>query len=99
MEDRVSITTKPASTSTVTSLSYTATGHRFRRSNQNNIRCPPEAGHYGLDGRRAVFYYTRVELPTIRAYERKAKDINKAQMDIVMGLANALKCEIRDLIG
>ena len=40
-----------------------------------------------------------VALPTIRAYERKAKDINKAQMDIVMGLADALKCEIRDLIG
>ena len=29
----------------LTALSYTATGHRFRRSNQNNIRCPPEAGH------------------------------------------------------
>ena len=40
-----------------------------------------------------------VALPTIRAYERKAKDINKAQMDIVMGLADALKCEIGDLIG
>ena len=34
-----------------------------------------------------------------RAYERKAKDINKAQMDIVMALADALKCEIGDLIG
>ena len=40
-----------------------------------------------------------VALPTIRAYERKAKDINKAQMDIVMGLADALKCDVRDLIG
>ena len=40
-----------------------------------------------------------VALSTIRAYERKAKDINKAQMDIVMGLADALKCDVRDLIG
>ena len=39
-----------------------------------------------------------VSLNTIRAYERKSKDINKAQADIVMGLARALKCEMKDLL-
>ena len=35
---------------------------------------------------------------TIKAYERKSKDLNKAQFDIVIKLARALKCEISDLI-
>lgn len=35
---------------------------------------------------------------TIRAYERKAKDIGKAQMDIVMRLAGALKCDVSDIL-
>ncbi len=39
-----------------------------------------------------------VSLNTIRAYERKSKDINRAQLDIVVKLAKALKCEIEDLI-
>lgn len=39
-----------------------------------------------------------VSLNTIRAYERRAKDIGKAQVDILMKLAAALKCEIADLI-
>ena len=39
-----------------------------------------------------------VSLNTIRAYERKAKDISKAQTDIVLRLAAALKCDIKDLI-
>lgn len=38
-----------------------------------------------------------VSLNTIRAYERKGKDLNKAQLDIVMRLAKALKCEVTDL--
>lgn len=38
-----------------------------------------------------------VSLNTIRAYERKSKDINKAQLDIVIRLAKALKCEVTDL--
>ena len=39
-----------------------------------------------------------VSLNTIRAYERKGKDINKAQIDIVLRLAKALKCEITELL-
>lgn len=38
-----------------------------------------------------------VSLNTIRAYERKSKDINKAQFDIVMRLASALKCNLSDI--
>ncbi len=39
-----------------------------------------------------------VSLNTIRAYERKSKDLSKAQFDIVVRLSKALKCEISDLI-
>ena len=38
-----------------------------------------------------------VSLNTIRAYERKSKDLNKAQFDIVMRLAKALKCDVSEL--
>lgn len=39
-----------------------------------------------------------VSINTIRAYERKSKDLNKAQFDIVIRLAKALKCEVTDLL-
>lgn len=39
-----------------------------------------------------------VSLNTIRAYERRSKDLNKAQFDIIMKLTKALKCEVSDLI-
>lgn len=39
-----------------------------------------------------------VSLNTIRAYERKSKDLHKAQIDIVMRLAKALKCEVTELL-
>ena len=39
-----------------------------------------------------------VSLNTIRAYERKGKDLNKAQFDIVMKLAKALKCDVSELL-
>lgn len=39
-----------------------------------------------------------VSLNTIRAYERRAKDIKKAQIDIVMRLAGVLKCDAADLL-
>ena len=39
-----------------------------------------------------------VSANTIKAYERKSKNLNKAQFDIVMKLAKALKCEISDLV-
>ncbi len=40
-----------------------------------------------------------VSLNTIRAYERKSKDLSKAQFDIVMRLAKALKCNVSELLG
>ena len=39
-----------------------------------------------------------VSLNTIRAYERKSKDLNKAQFDIIMKLAKTLKCEVSELL-
>lgn len=39
-----------------------------------------------------------VSLNTIRAYERKSKDINRAQTDIVLRLVSALKCDIADIL-
>lgn len=39
-----------------------------------------------------------VSLNTIRAYERKAKDIRKAQMDIVLRLSDGLQCRIEDIL-
>lgn len=39
-----------------------------------------------------------VSLNTIRAYERRAKDIGKAQADIVMQLVGALKCDVSDIL-
>lgn len=38
-----------------------------------------------------------VSLNTIRAYERKSKDLNKARVDIIANLAKALKCDISEL--
>ena len=35
---------------------------------------------------------------TSRAYERKSKDLNKAQCDIVVRLAKALKCDVTELM-
>ena len=40
-----------------------------------------------------------VPVNTIRAYERKGKNLNKAQVDIIMRLTKALRCEISDLLG
>ena len=37
-----------------------------------------------------------VSLNTIKAYERKSKDLNKAQFDIITRLAKALKCDISE---
>ena len=39
-----------------------------------------------------------VSLNNIRAYERKSKDINKAQFDILMRLAKALKCNVSEFL-
>lgn len=53
--------------------------------------------HCGLT-QEALANESGVSLNTIRAYERKSKDLNKAQFDIVMRLAKALKCEVSDLL-
>ena len=39
-----------------------------------------------------------VSINTIRSYERKGKDINKAQFDIVLRLAKTLKCDMIELL-
>lgn len=39
-----------------------------------------------------------VSLPTIRAYEQKAKDIRKARADILQRLAAVLHCDIQDFL-
>ncbi len=52
--------------------------------------------HCGLT-QEALAKKSCVSLNTIRAYERKSKDLNKAQFDIVMRLAEALKCDVSEL--
>lgn len=39
-----------------------------------------------------------VSINTIRAYERKSKDLNKAQFDIVVRLAKVLRCDVTDFL-
>lgn len=53
--------------------------------------------HCGLT-QEALAGESGVSLNTIRAYERKSKDLNKAQFDIVMRLAKALKCDVSELL-
>ena len=53
--------------------------------------------HCGLT-QEALAAESGVSLNTIRAYERKSKDLNKAQFDIIMKLAKTLKCEVSELL-
>lgn len=53
--------------------------------------------HCGIT-QEALANESGVSLNTIRAYERKSKDLNKASFDIVMRLAKALKCEVLELL-
>ena len=53
--------------------------------------------HCGLT-QEELAHESGVSLNTIRAYERMGKDINKAQFDIVLRLAKALKCDITELL-
>ena len=39
-----------------------------------------------------------ISLRSIQQYEQKAKDINKAAVDSILALANALGCKVEDLI-
>lgn len=51
--------------------------------------------HCGLT-QEALANESGVSINTIRAYERKSKDLNKAQFDIVMRLAKVLKCDVSE---
>lgn len=53
--------------------------------------------HCGLT-QEALANEAGVSLNTIRAYERKSKELNKAQSDTVIRLAKVLKCEVYDLL-
>ncbi len=53
--------------------------------------------HCGLT-QEALANESGVSLNTIRAYERKSKNLNKAQFEIVMKLAKALKCDVLELL-
>ena len=39
----------------------------------------------------------KVSINTIGLYERKSKDLNKAQFDIVVKLARVLRCDVMEL--
>ena len=52
--------------------------------------------HRGLT-QEALANISGVSINTIRAYERKGKDLNKAQFEIVVRLAKALKCDVAEL--
>lgn len=64
--------------------------HNESRLKQNRKRC-------GLT-QEELSELSDVSLNTIRAYERKAKDISKAQIGTILKLAKALKCDMTDLI-
>ena len=53
--------------------------------------------HCGLT-QEALANESGVSINTIRAYERKSKDLNEAQFDIVMRLAKVLKCDVSEFI-
>lgn len=53
--------------------------------------------HCGLT-QEALANESGVSINTIRAYERKSKDLNKAQFDIVMRLAKVLKCDVSEFL-
>ena len=64
---------------------------------QTESRLKTARKHCGLT-QKALAKESGVSLNTIRAYERKSKDLNKAQFGIVMRLAKALKCDVSELL-
>ena len=64
---------------------------------KNESKLKTERKHCGLT-QEDLAQKSNVSLNTIRAYERKGKDINKAQSHIVLRLAKALKCNMTDLL-
>lgn len=63
---------------------------------KNESKLKTARKHCGLT-QESLANESGVSLNTIRAYERKSKDLNKAQFDIVMRFANALKCDVSEL--
>ena len=53
--------------------------------------------HCGLT-QKALANESGVSLNTLRAYEQKSKDLNKAQFDIMIRLAKALRCHVSELL-
>lgn len=53
--------------------------------------------HCGLT-QEALANESGISLNTIRAYERKSKDLNKAHFDTVMRLSKVLKCDVNELL-
>ena len=64
---------------------------------RNESKLKTERKHCGLT-QENLANESGISLNTICAYERKSKDINKAQSDIVLRLARALKCNMTDLL-
>lgn len=73
--------------------SYEVMDEHFKRSESKLKRIRKQCGMT----QEALADESGVSLNTIRAYERKSKDLNKAQFDIITKLAKALKCEVSDL--
>lgn len=73
--------------------SYDVMDEHFKRSESKLKKTRKQCGIT----QEALSVESGVSLNTIRAYERKSKDLNKAQFDIIMKLAKALKCEVSDL--
>lgn len=63
---------------------------------KNESKLKTARKHCGLT-QESLANESGVSLNTIRAYERKSKDLNKAKFDIVMRFANALKCDVSEL--
>ena len=72
---------------------YEVMDEHFKRSESKLKKTRKQCGIT----QEALSVESGVSLNTIRAYERKSKDLNKAQFDIIMKLAKALKCEVSDL--
>ncbi len=73
--------------------SYDIMDEHFKRSESKLKKIRKQCGIT----QEALSVESGVSLNTIRAYERKSKDLNKAQFDIIMKLAKTLKCEVSDL--
>ena len=73
--------------------SYEVMDEHFKRSESKLKKIRKQCGIT----QEALSVESGVSLNTIRAYERKSKDLNKAQFDIIMKLAKTLKCKVSDL--